>query len=62
MLVVYGDVPLIDDRDPRGELVATHAERRRRQRTDGVRLDDPTGLGRILRDDEGNFTAIREEK
>ena len=57
VLVLYGDVPLIDPSTLRdllakdGRLSVLVAE-----------LDDPTGYGRILRDAEGNVGAIVEEK
>lgn len=59
VLVVYGDCPLITTatlqalRDARGHapcaLLTAHP-------------DDPSGLGRILRGDDGMLVAIREEK
>ena len=59
VLVMYGDVPLITpatleklvDIASQGELAVLTAA-----------LDDPTGYGRILQDDNGNIRAIVEEK
>ncbi|WP_455384096.1 bifunctional UDP-N-acetylglucosamine diphosphorylase/glucosamine-1-phosphate N-acetyltransferase GlmU [Acidihalobacter prosperus] len=59
VLVLYGDVPLIGSQTLR-ELAA--------QASDGalawltVHVDDPTGLGRILRDDGGSVVGIVEER
>ncbi len=60
VLVIYGDCPLITT-DTLRELRAL--------RTGGVPCsvltaypEDATGLGRILRDDEGRFVGIREER
>ena len=59
VLVLYGDVPLIK-KDTLRKLV------RMTQRSDAVwciaNLDDPTGYGRILRDEEARACAIVEEK
>lgn len=65
VLVVYGDCPLI--------TATTLGELRKARRAAGGKRpaaaalvtafpDDPSGLGRILRDAEGEFTGIREEK
>lgn len=58
-LILYGDVPLILPETILGMLSAV---------TDNsmslltVTLDDPTGYGRILRDESGQVTAIVEQK
>ena len=57
-LVLYGDVPLIDAATLETLLEAAGNEV-------GLLTDvpnDPTGLGRIIRDSNGNVTAIVEEK
>lgn len=58
-LVLYGDVPLV-----RGETLATllslASERSMGLLT--VMLDDPTGYGRVLRDDTGRVLGIVEQK
>jgi bifunctional UDP-N-acetylglucosamine pyrophosphorylase/glucosamine-1-phosphate N-acetyltransferase len=59
VLVTYGDCPLITTatlealRELRGEAPCSVLT---------AHLDDPTGYGRILRDDDGAFTGIREHK
>ncbi len=61
VVVVTGDAPLMQDtsiaallaeyqRDPAGCVLGT------------LTADDPTGMGRILRSDEGKFIGIVEEK
>ncbi len=59
VLILYGDVPLIQ----------TETLQRLLQQVDDshlalltVELDDPTGYGRILRDEQGRVTAIVEHK
>ncbi len=58
-LVLYGDVPLV-----RGETLATllslASEKSMGLLT--VMLDDPTGYGRVLRDDTGRVLGIVEQK
>lgn len=61
ILILYGDVPLLDVRTLRG-LVAHH-------RTQGVpltalvgRMADPRGYGRILRDGQGRVVRVVEER
>jgi len=58
VLVLYGDVPLVR-RETASRMATVGA--------DGlalltVRMDDPTGYGRIVRDDAGKVTRIVEEK
>jgi bifunctional UDP-N-acetylglucosamine pyrophosphorylase/glucosamine-1-phosphate N-acetyltransferase len=59
VLVVYGDCPLI-----RGETLQELRELRGDAPCSVLTAypDDPHGLGRILRDDEGRFTGIREQQ
>lgn len=64
LLVLSGDVPLV-----RAETLAALVHRHRTHRGLGaactiltVRLDDPTGYGRIVRDEEGFFHKIVEQK
>ncbi len=59
VLVLYGDVPLIQEATLR-ELLAARAEAELVLLT--ARLADPTGYGRIVRDDHGRLQAIVEEK
>jgi bifunctional UDP-N-acetylglucosamine pyrophosphorylase/glucosamine-1-phosphate N-acetyltransferase len=64
LLVLSGDVPLV-----RAETLASLVHQHRTHRGRGaassmlaVRLEDPTGYGRILRDAEGRFERIVEQK
>ncbi|HEX8772330.1 MAG TPA: bifunctional UDP-N-acetylglucosamine diphosphorylase/glucosamine-1-phosphate N-acetyltransferase GlmU [Pyrinomonadaceae bacterium] len=64
LLVLSGDVPLIDAQTL-GALLHQH----RTHRGHGaactllsVRLDDPSGYGRVVRDEEGRFEKIVEQK
>ena len=59
VLVLYGDVPLIEAATLR-PLV--EAARRDRLALLGVRLEDPTGYGRIIRDAGGRVVRIVEQK
>ena len=58
-LILYGDVPLVRESTLR-ELVATAAQGSLALLT--VKLADPTGYGRILRDHRGRVAAIVEHK
>lgn len=64
LLILSGDVPLV-----RAETLGAFVHQHRTHRGRGaactvltVRLDDPTGYGRIVRDDEGRFEKIVEQK
>lgn len=59
VLVLYGDVPLISAETLR-QVVAMAQQDSLGLLT--VRLDDPRGYGRIVRDDQGNVVRIVEEK
>ncbi|OWV31658.1 bifunctional UDP-N-acetylglucosamine diphosphorylase/glucosamine-1-phosphate N-acetyltransferase GlmU [Halomonas campaniensis] len=59
VLVLYGDVPLLQ-RDSLSELLAYVDEQHMGLLT--VTLADPTGYGRIVRDDAGDAVAIVEQK
>ena len=58
-LVLYGDVPLIL---PETILAMLNAVSDDKMSLLTVKLQDPTGYGRILRDDTGEVTAIIEQK
>ena len=61
VLVVAGDSPMMQA----GSVAALLAEYDRGGAAcilGTIHKDDPSGLGRILRDDDGNFVAIVEEK
>ena len=64
VLILYGDMPLV-----RAETLAALVHQHRTHRGRGaactllsVRLEDPTGYGRVVRDDEGRFARIVEQK
>ena len=64
ILVLSGDVPLV-----RAETLGALVQQHRAHRGRGaactmltVRLEDPTGYGRIVRDEEGRFQKIAEQK
>lgn len=57
-LVLYGDVPLIDTATLDQLLAMPHSSVT--LLSDNV--ENPTGYGRIIRDERGEITAIREEK
>ena len=59
VLVVYGDCPLITTATLE-ELCALRGDAPCSVLT--AHPDDPTGLGRILRDDDGRFVGIREHR
>ena len=58
-LVLYGDVPLITP-DTLSRLVSVAADEKLVWLT--IRIANPTGLGRVLRDAKGNVRAIVEDK
>tara|TARA_Y100000588_G_scaffold354797_1_gene409377 strand:- start:196 stop:1515 length:1320 start_codon:yes stop_codon:yes gene_type:complete len=60
VLVLYGDVPLIRSETLQKLLDESHAGNALALLT--VELDDPTGYGRIVRNDAGNIQAIVEHK
>lgn len=64
VLVLYGDVPLIETETLKALLAETHhqADHAGGLALLTVTLDDPTGYGRIVRDDAGNILAIVEHK
>jgi bifunctional UDP-N-acetylglucosamine pyrophosphorylase/glucosamine-1-phosphate N-acetyltransferase len=61
VLVTYGDVPLLDTETLSG-LLAEHHERGNAVTVLTAVVDDPTGYGRIVRDDAGEVTGIVEHK
>jgi bifunctional UDP-N-acetylglucosamine pyrophosphorylase/glucosamine-1-phosphate N-acetyltransferase len=65
LLILSGDVPLVRAEPTLGALVHQHRTHRGRGAACTlltVRLDDPTGYGRVLRDAEGRFERIVEQK
>ncbi len=61
VVVVAGDSPLMQSRSI-GKLLAEYERSRPACILGTARKDDPHGLGRIVRDADGNFTGIVEEK
>ncbi|NLY51354.1 MAG: bifunctional UDP-N-acetylglucosamine diphosphorylase/glucosamine-1-phosphate N-acetyltransferase GlmU [Firmicutes bacterium] len=61
LLVIHGDTPLYRAATLR-ELIKTHESSNASGTVLSVLVDDPTGYGRIIRDDEGAFAKIVEEK
>jgi bifunctional UDP-N-acetylglucosamine pyrophosphorylase/glucosamine-1-phosphate N-acetyltransferase len=64
VLILSGDVPLIRA-ETLGKLVYQHRTQRGYKAAGTVltvKLDDPTGYGRVLRDDDNNFQRIVEHK
>jgi bifunctional UDP-N-acetylglucosamine pyrophosphorylase/glucosamine-1-phosphate N-acetyltransferase len=61
VLVTYADVPLLTA-DTLSTLLLDHRHEGRAVTILTSVLDDPTGYGRILRDDQGGVAAIREHK
>src|SRR5262249_1741543 len=61
VIVVAGDVPMIQSSTLRN-LTKTHRDNENKATLLTVEMDDPTGYGRIIRDDEGQFVHSVEEK
>lgn len=61
VVVLNGDVPCLSA-DTVRELCDFHTERRAAATVLTAELDDPTGYGRIVRDEAGALAAIVEEK
>jgi bifunctional UDP-N-acetylglucosamine pyrophosphorylase / glucosamine-1-phosphate N-acetyltransferase len=61
VLVLSGDVPLLRGETLRA-LVAAHVRTGEAMTVLTAEVDDPTGLGRIVRDADGNVRAIVEER
>ena len=60
VLITYGDVPLLTPQTL-GELLDDHRAAGRAVTILSAELDDPTGYGRIVRDESSAVTAIRED-
>lgn len=61
IVVLSGDVPLIDAPTLR-QLIDDHAANKRSMTLLSTVLENPTGLGRVIRDTDGKLRAIVEEK
>ncbi|MEO1231843.1 MAG: bifunctional UDP-N-acetylglucosamine diphosphorylase/glucosamine-1-phosphate N-acetyltransferase GlmU [Myxococcota bacterium] len=60
VLILYGDVPLLEEKSLRSLIACVGSNRPVAVMT--TELPDPTGYGRILRDEAGNVTRIVEHK
>jgi bifunctional UDP-N-acetylglucosamine pyrophosphorylase/glucosamine-1-phosphate N-acetyltransferase/UDP-N-acetylglucosamine pyrophosphorylase len=60
VLVLCGDVPLIQSKTLE-DFVNAHKESRAKLSVLATDLDDPTGYGRIILDEQGKLLCIREE-
>ena len=60
VIILYGDVPLIES-ETIGALVEDHLKARRDVSLLAVEMDNPFGYGRILLDDNRQISAIIEE-
>lgn len=61
VLVLYGDVPLLQPATVHA-LLETHRQQHAAVTVLTACLDDPTGYGRIVRDDQGRMVRIVEER
>jgi len=61
-LVLYGDTPLLEVSDLRALATALEGRPDASLALMTCVLDDPTGYGRVLRDDKGRVVAIREHR
>ncbi|WP_271394835.1 bifunctional UDP-N-acetylglucosamine diphosphorylase/glucosamine-1-phosphate N-acetyltransferase GlmU [Neomicrococcus lactis] len=61
VVVTYGDVPLLTT-ELLAELVAVHKKDGNAVTVLTAVLDDPTGYGRIIREEDGSVSGIREHK
>ena len=61
LVIVAGDTPLIESATLK-RLVDTHVSEKNDATMLTVKMDDPTGYGRIIRDANGNFLRCVEQK
>lgn len=62
ILVLLGDTPLISRETVEGLINARQNDRNTGLAVLGVELENPTGYGRLLMNDDGSLKAIREHK
>ncbi len=61
LVIVAGDSPMIESATLK-RLVETHASKKNDATMLTVKMEDPTGYGRIIRDADGNFLRCVEQK
>ena len=61
IVVLCGDTPLIEEETLK-KLFAYHLENEYMATVLTTKVEDPTGYGRVIRDSEGNFSKIVEQK
>jgi bifunctional UDP-N-acetylglucosamine pyrophosphorylase / glucosamine-1-phosphate N-acetyltransferase len=61
LLVLYGDTPLVRP-ETLHQLIAEHERGKHAATFLTIRLEDPPAYGRIIRDSQGNFLKIIEER
>ena len=61
VLILYGDTPLLR-KETVAEFVKVHKKNKSDLTVMSAIFDDPSGYGRIIKDDKDNLTAIIEEK
>lgn len=60
IVVLCGDVPLIKE-ETIVDLIETHQQHQAKVSVMAVEVDDPTGYGRIVMDDQRNILCIKEQ-
>jgi len=60
VLILCGDVPMIQPHTL-ADLIAFHRQEKNQLSLLAVRVDNPTGYGRVVLDDAGQLVCIREE-
>ena len=61
VLILSGDVPLVKTETLRN-LIETHQRENSSCTILTIRMENPTGYGRIVRDEAGNFVGIKEQR
>ncbi|MDO4594144.1 MAG: bifunctional UDP-N-acetylglucosamine diphosphorylase/glucosamine-1-phosphate N-acetyltransferase GlmU [Tissierellia bacterium] len=61
ILVLNGDIPLIR-KETLKDFLNSHKQNKMAVSVLSTKLEDPTGYGRIIRDENGNFSKIVEQK
>ena len=61
IIIIAGDVPMMKS-ETLARLAETHASERNSATVLSVRLADPTGYGRVIRDGDGRFLRVVEQR